>query len=357
MPILKRYKEALDAEGWCEDTQQLKAIKALTCLLKNLKTKKSIWPFSKKEKTKGIYLHGGVGRGKSMIMDIFFHELPDTLKSRRVHFHEFMIETHDWLHAHRGDGMDDLLPNYARHVSNNVHVLCFDEFHVTDVADAMILSRLFTALFDHGVVVISTSNWMPDNLYEGGLQRDLFLPFIKLLKKQMKVVHLDSDTDYRQLSDPDQSVYYLYPLNKKIEEKLNKIFSELAEGHNITSETLTIKGRDIQIQSANNMARFTYTELCEQPLGAEDYIGIAQKYHTVFVENIPRLNDSKCNEVKRLILLIDCLYEAHCRLIISAEDDVRYLYGGEEHAFEFDRTISRLMEMQSNIYQDKRNAK
>ena len=355
MPILRqKYEALLEAKGWQADEEQRKAVRALGRLLRQLNVKKNFWPFGKKETPKGVYLHGGVGRGKSMLMDLFFDQLPPKIYKRRVHFHEFMIETHDWLHTNRGAGMENLLPNYARHVADNVRVLCFDEFHVTDVADAMILGRLFTALLDQDVIVIATSNWAPDNLYEGGLQRDLFLPFIGLLKKRLEVVHLDSDTDYRQLSDPDQDVYYFYPLGTHTDQKINIIFQELGEGANTSQEILNIKGRDLSVTAAGGIARFTFEQLCEQPLGAEDYITFAQTYDTVFIEGVPQLTGAKRNEAKRFILLIDCLYEAHCRVVISAQSHVRGLYTGDDHAFEFDRTISRLMEMQSCAYHEKR---
>ncbi len=357
MPILQQKYDALLAlKGWRADAEQRKAVKALGRLLRELKIKKSWWPFGRKETPKGVYLYGGVGRGKSMLMDLFFDQLPAKMLKRRVHFHQFMIETHDWLHANRGAGMEDLLPNYARHVATQTSVLCFDEFHVTDVADAMILGRLFTALLDRDVIVIGTSNWAPDNLYEGGLQRDLFLPFIGLLKKRMEVVHLDSDTDYRQLSDPDQDVYYFYPLGTHTHQKIETLFAELTQGKNATQETLKIKGRNLDVMAVGDIARFTFKQLCEQPLGAEDYIAVAQNYDTVFIEGVPQLTAAKRNEAKRFILLIDCLYEAHCRVVIGAQSHLRGLYTGDDHAFEFDRTISRLMEMQSAAYHEKRMA-
>ena len=353
--LLQRYNDVLILEGFQSDPEQEEAVRVLQCLSKDLTSVKKIWPFSKKKPVRGVYLHGGVGRGKSMLMDLFFNELPDNLQKRRVHFHEFMIETHDWLHQHRGEGLADLLSSYAQHVAENIKILCFDEFHVVDVADAMILGRLFTALFEKNVVVVSTSNRAPDNLYEGGLQRDLFLPFIALLKQQMEIVHLDSETDYRLLADPDQDIYYFYPLNAPTKDKIEKLFSDMAGGQAPAIETITVKGRNIEVMAANNVARFSFAELCEKPLGAEDYIVIAKAYDTVFIESIPRLTYDRRNEVKRFILLIDCLYEAGCRLILSAQSDIHTLYHGTDNALEFDRTISRLMEMQSSAYHEKRS--
>lgn len=355
MPNLQqRYKNVLKENNFQADAEQERAVKSLQRLLKELSAAKSFSLFSKKKMLRGVYLHGGVGRGKSMLMDLFFAELPPNIKSRRVHFHEFMIETHDWLHQYRGEGMEDLLPNYARHVSENVRVLCFDEFHVTDVADAMILGRLFTALFERGVVVVATSNWAPDNLYEGGLQRDLFLPFIDLLKKQMEIVHLDHDQDYRQLADPDQDVFMFYPLDSQTADKVEALFKSLSQDKEVKTDKIKVKGRNIEIKAAGKIACSSFADLCEKPLAAEDYIAIAARYDTLVLENIPRLDDTKRNETKRFILLIDCLYEAHCRLVMSAENNIHDLYEGDDHAFEFDRTVSRLMEMQSSAYHEKR---
>lgn len=355
MPNLpQRYKNFLIEKNFHLDAEQERAVKSLQRLLKELAAPKSFSLFSKKKILRGVYLHGGVGRGKSMLMDLFFAELPPKIKSRRVHFHEFMIETHDWLHKYRGEGMEDLLPNYARHVAENVRVLCFDEFHVTDVADAMILGRLFTALFERGVVVVATSNWPPDNLYEGGLQRELFLPFIDLLKQRMEIVHLDHDQDYRQLADADQDVFMFFPLNDQTAGKVEKVFKSLSKSQEMKTDKVKVKGRNIEINAAGKIARSSFADLCGKPLAAEDYIAIARRYDTLVLENIPYLDDAKRNETKRFILLIDCLYEAHCRLVMSAENNIHDIYGGDDHAFEFDRTISRLMEMQSSAYHEKR---
>lgn len=360
MPDLdKRYKDVLVENGWKADGFQQKAVDELQRLLADLKVTKGFWPFGKKSDIKGVYLYGGVGRGKSMLMDLFFDEVHQKLLlSRRIHFHEFMIETHDWLHENRGKGMDDLLPRYSSHVANEVKLLCFDEFHVTDVADAMILGRLFTELFTRGVIVVATSNWAPDDLYEGGLQRVLFLPFISLLKDKMETIHLDSDTDYRTISDPDQDIYYFSPLNKETKNKVEQLFFELTNGAEIEQEIITVKGRDILVNAAGDIAQFTFAGLCQKSYGAEDYIAIAKRYDTVFVTQIPTLMADNRNEVKRLILLIDCLYEAKCRLVMSAEKPFDMLYDGVDdangHGFEFERTISRLLEMQSGSYHKER---
>ncbi len=363
MPNLpQRYKKELAQNGWSADAFQLSAVNELQRLLVDLNPVKSFWPFGKKRTVQGVYLYGGVGRGKSMLMNLFLDEaskkLSQLIKKRpsikRSHFHEFMIETHDWLHAHRGEGMDDLLPRYADHVAKQTTLICFDEFHVTDVVDAMILGRLFTALFERGIVLVATSNWAPDNLYEGGLQRDRFMPFIKLLNTKTVVLHLDSDTDYRIISAPDQDVYYFYPLNLETQDKIERVFAELSNDAPLQQDILKVKGREIEVESASDIARFTFAQLCERAYGAEDYIAIAQKYDTVFLTQTPRLGYDRRNEAKRMILLIDCLYEAKCRLVISAQNEIEKLYHGHDHKFEFDRTISRLMEMQSVGYHQER---
>lgn len=350
--LLKLYNDILRDNDWTADAFQLSAIEELQRLSDNLKpTKKSWLSFMKSPKQiQGVYLYGGVGRGKSMLMDLFFDHVPNDINKRRIHFHEFMIETHDWLHQHRGQGMDDLMPRYAADVSKRIDLLCFDEFHVTDVADAMILGRLFTALLERGLVMVATSNWAPDNLYEGGLTRDRFLPFIDLLKMHTNVLHLDSDTDYRQISNPDQDVYYFSPLSENTKKSVNLLFKDFSNATPMTQDIIHVKGRKIYVESAADVARFTFSNICEKAYGAEDYLAIAKQYDTVFVTDVPLLTQEKRNEAKRLMLLIDCLYEAKCRLVVSAESAVENLYQGHDHAFEFDRTISRLMEMQSAPY-------
>ncbi len=314
---------------------------------------------AKVDTPKGIYMYGGVGRGKSMVMDLFFHALPAGMTKRRVHFHEFMIGVHDHVHSVRknaksGEGVDVALPILAKQIAKESRVLCFDEFHVTDIADAMILGRLFTALFDQGVVVVTTSNWEPDSLYKDGLQRDRVLPFIALLKTQMEVVHLDSDTDYREklfAQYAEKECSYFTPLDKDTADKMEQLFAYLAKDSLVEERVLKVKGREIVAEkAAGGIASFTFAQLCERPHGAEDFLKVAEEFHTVFLEDVPRLTYDRRNEAKRLMMLIDALYEAETNLIVSAAVPADELYTGHDHAFEFERTVSRLLEMQAKDY-------
>ena len=303
----------------------------------------------------GLYMYGGVGRGKSMLMDLFCDTLPENIKWRRVHFHEFMISVHDFMHEARSSGKDveKALPNFAKKVKQENDVLCFDEFHVTDIADAMILGRFFTMLFDHGVVIISTSNWDPHSLYEGGLQRDRFLPFIDLLVEKMQVLFLDSPVDYRGEFIAEEGSYFT-PLTGETKKKLDALFKHITFGAKSQQDHFNVKGRRIDVDAAcAGAARFSFSQLCERPRGAEDFIAIAERYETVFLEGIPKLGYDRRNEAKRLMILIDALYEAGTRLVVSAATTPDRLYTGADHAYEFDRTISRLNEMQSKDYIEK----
>jgi cell division protein ZapE len=228
--------------------------------------------------------------------------------------------------------------------------LCFDEFHVTDVADAMLLSCLFTAMLDQGISVVITTNWAPDDLYKDGLQRERFLPFIALIKERMEVVEVISPTDYRARKLKEMSVYFS-PLNATSAKRAEDLFETLAGGEEGAQDLVSIKGRTIQVPiAAKGVARFGFSQLCERPLGAEDYLAIAKRYHTVFLENIPVLGYDRRNEAKRLMTLVDVLYDNHRNLVITAEDTPHKIYTGHDHAFEFQRTISRLLEMQGEAY-------
>lgn len=307
---------------------------------------------------RGIYIYGGVGRGKSMLMDLFYESLPEDMLPRRVHFHEFMVQVHDYVHERRSadegkHGLEGVIPSLAAHIAQQSHILCFDEFHVSDITDAMILGRLFTALLDLGVVVIATSNWEPDRLYEGGLQRDRFEPFIELLKARLDIVHLDSPIDYRSAVIREEGSYFT-PLGEITRKRIDKVFKDFIGHAAPIEEVIEVKGRKIRVSSAaSGAARFTFAQLCEQPHGAEDYLAIAKRYHTVFLEGVPKLKYDRRNEAKRLMLLIDALYEAGVRLIVSADAAPERLYYGQDHGFEFQRTVSRLLEMQSAEYIEK----
>ncbi|MGO4707087.1 cell division protein ZapE [Microvirga sp. 2MCAF38] len=306
---------------------------------------------------KGLYIWGSVGRGKTMLMDLFFEALP-VVRKRRVHFHAFMADVHERIHAWRQllkEGKvkgDDPIKPVADALAQEAWVLCFDEFTVTDIADAMILGRLFTALFEHGVVVVATSNVEPDRLYEGGLNRTLFLPFIALLQQRMEVMRLDSRTDFRLEKLAGAPVFYT-PANAISHQALDQAFLRLTGRARGTTMTLTVKGHLVEVpEAAGGVARFRFPDLCSKPLGASDYLLIAKEFHTVILEDIPRLTFERRNEAKRFIILIDTLYDAHVKLLASAEAEVTELYGADEgrEAFEFDRTVSRLIEMRSGEY-------
>ncbi len=311
-----------------------------------------------KDAPKGVYMHGGVGRGKSMVMDMFYDCLPDDIRKTRIHFHAFMIDVHDYMHARRKDesvneDMNSALPALAERIAERSRILCFDEFHVTDVADAMILGRLFTALFDRDVVVVATTNWEPDRLYEGGLQRERFLPFIQLLKDKLEIVHLDSPTDYRAQCLREEGTYF-YPLGSETRRQANGVFNTLTDNMLPEEDEIEVKGRTIKVEvTAKNVARFSFAQLCEQPHGAEDYLEIAKKYPTIFLEGVPKLGYDRRNEAKRLMILIDALYESGTKLVVTADAPPDKLYQGHDHGFEFQRTVSRLLEMQSAGYLEK----
>ncbi|MBV6631620.1 MAG: AFG1 family ATPase [Alphaproteobacteria bacterium] len=303
----------------------------------------------------GLYIFGGVGRGKSMLMDLF-HQTTQVAKKRRVHFHAFMAEVHGKLHqlrkAARKDDDIQVIPSVADQIAADTWLLCFDEFHVTDITDAMILGRLFEALFERGVVVVATSNWAPDDLYKDGLQRELFLPFIAILKQQLDIIELDQGVDYRQARIQGMPVFHC-PDDAAATAALDQAFDDLSRGQAPTEVTLTVSGRQLAVpRQAGAVARFTFAELCEQPLGASDYIAVAKAYPSVIVEHVPALTTDKRNEAKRLILLIDALYEARCRLMLSSAVPVDDLYPEGDHSFEFQRTLSRLQEMQGRDYLD-----
>ncbi len=319
------------------------------------------WLFASRKKdqppVKGLYIHGGVGRGKTMLMDMFFDTVPIQRK-RRAHFHEFMADVHDRIYKHRqklknGETKQaDPIPPVASDLFAEARLLCFDEFTVTDIADAMILARLFSELFAKGCVLVATSNVAPDDLYRDGLNRGLFLPFIDLLKANTEIISLDTDTDYR-LMKTDGSPVWISPLGDAADAALDKAWARETAGMVIASAEVPRKGRRIPVPAAaGQVARFSFSDLCQQPLGAADYLAILERYSTLFVDHVPQLGPHVRNETKRFILLVDTLYDHGARLFASAAAEPQNLLTlrkGTE-GFEFDRTVSRLIEMQSEEY-------
>ena len=308
----------------------------------------------REEPPKGLYFYGGVGRGKSALMDLFFDIAPVERK-RRVHFHAFMLEIHGALHEMRKKASaearpDDLIKELARHVARKSALLCFDEFDVTDIADAMILGRLFKKLWERGIVVIATSNRPPDDLYKNGLNRDLFLPFVAELKERLDVHAIDGPVDFRLDRLRNEKVYF-WPLGPAAAEAMGDAFALVTDNASEKEVELDLGGRKFVVsRAAKGAARLAFWELCARPLGAADYLALAKRFESVFVEDVPRLGPDKRNEARRFVTLIDALYEHRVKLVMSAEAPPEKLYPEGDGAFEFRRTASRLNEMQAADY-------
>jgi len=294
---------------------------------------------------KSLYLWGGVGRGKSMVMDMFI-AATDSPAKRRVHFHAFMQEIHRGLHQARKQGVEDALAPVADAIIRDVRLLAFDEMQITDITDAMIVGRLFEKLFAAGVVVVTTSNRVPDDLYKDGLNRQLFLPFIDVLRDRMQVVHLESPNDYRQHRLAGAQVYF-HPAGKA-KAAIDAIWADLSGGVYGDPLRLPVNGREVELaRFANGVGRATFWEMCAKPLGPADYLAIAEAVRVLVLEDVPQLSASNYNEAKRFVTLIDSLYEGQVRLIVSAADVPERLYIEGSGSFEFARTASRLREMQA----------
>ena len=361
--VFSQYCARVEAGHLSEDPVQAEAARRLDDLATRLADPPKGGWFSKPEPVTGLYLWGGVGRGKSMLMDLFFETAAPKAK-RRVHFHEFMAEIQDLLDTWRkmpetdrkrspwrvkGAG-DDPIPPVARQVAAEAQLLCFDEFQVTQIADAMILARLFEQLFARGVTMVATSNREPDDLYKDGINRPLFVPFIHLLKERCEVFHLASDRDYRLDRLIAAPVWYA-PLGEAAEASLDEVWTRLTSGAQAQHVTLTVKGRKLDVsREAAGVARFTFEELCARPLYSRDYLAIAANFHTVILSGIPLLGPENRNEAARFVALIDALYEAKIKLVASAAAEPEALYPEGDGAFEFERTASRLHEMRSTDY-------
>lgn len=290
-----------------------------------------------------LYIHGQVGRGKTMLMDLFFAEVRLAAK-RRIHFHAFMQEVHQ---RRARSTSASIIPDIAREVAAEAKLLCLDEMQVTDIADAMILGRLFEALLAERVIIVTTSNLPPAGLYKDGLNRNLFLPAIALMEERFDVISLDSARDYR-LGRLKGRETFITPLGPKSEARLQAIWEDLTETSRGTPLDLPVLGRLLHVpEAAHGCARFSFKDLCEAPLGPADYLALAQAFQTIFVTGIPALKASQRNEAKRFVVFIDTLYDAHRRLVATSAKDASAIYAKGDHRFEFGRTVSRLREMQS----------
>jgi cell division protein ZapE len=360
-----QYQSLVDSGAIEADPAQAEVADALAALERGLSTyrparKQGLFGrlfADKSEPPHGLYVHGEVGRGKTMLMDLFFQTCPVEHK-RRAHFHEFMAEVHERIYGYRqniarGELADaDVIGLTAQAIFDQAWLLCFDEFHVTDIADAMILGRLFAKLFELGTVVVATSNVAPEDLYKGGLNRALFLPFIKQIADHMDVVRLDARTDFR-LEKLAGVRMWLVPADVDARVALDKAWAKLTGNARCRSRDIMIKGRTLHVPcSADGVARFGFADLCDKPLAASDYLRLAHDYHTILIDHVPVMDYAERNAAKRFITLIDTLYDNAVKLIASAEADPISLYVAAEgiEAMEFKRTTSRLIEMGSESY-------
>ncbi len=313
----------------------------------------TFWRNRAQSAPRGLYLQGAVGRGKTMLMDLFFENVAFTPK-RRLHFHEFMAETHERIARGRATTDGDPIPFVAGEIAAQAQLLCFDELQVNDIADAMILGRLFRGILERGVVIVATSNAALDRLYWNGLNRPLFLPFIELLQKSVDELELRSAKDFRLDKLAGRQLYFC-PADAWAERELDQHWDRLTGRHPAASMSIEVLGRQVHVPLASmGVARFMFDDVCGKPLGGNDYLHIAHAFNTVLIEGIPKLTPDRRNEARRLIMLIDALYDQRVCLIASAEAEPQDLYPAGDGAAQFERTVSRLMEMRSEAYLSRR---
>ncbi len=348
---LALYQELINIGNISPDDDQLVAVRAFDELWHQLQKGQSpsIWQKltgRQPEPAKGLYVWGSVGRGKTWLMDLFFDSLPQQAK-QRIHFHRFMQRIHTRLN--QMESVRDPLAVLAREWAENCSILCLDEFFVTDIADAMILAVLLENLFTQGVFLVTTSNLEPDNLYRDGLQRAKFLPAISLLKEHTRVIQLGGDTDFR-LRILEQSEIFHYPLDQQAQANMSLSFERMAAGVEL-DVNLAINERPFEaVRRGDGMIWFEFSELCEKPRGSNDFIEIARAFNTVMLSNMPQLHEDDANAARRFITLVDEFYDRGVKLLISAQSPIESLYTGKRLSFEFERTTSRLTEMQTHHY-------
>jgi len=353
----KRYQELIVRHHIHSDAAQIQVLGHLQHLLDTISEqigqKKQLFfnPLltSSQNITKSLYIFGDVGRGKTMLMDVFFEACPIKSK-RRVHFHAFMQEVHEYMYQWRKHDKGDPLPSLAKKIRQSSLLLCFDEFQVTDIADAMLLARLFTRLINQGVIFVATSNQHPDDLYKNGLQRDLFLPFIKLLKQSSEVIELVAKEDYRLLYFKSMKTTFYVGNDQQGLEFLQQRFNELTNNGCVEARTLYVKARPILFSQVHGDILFSsFEELCGRTLGPADYLSIANEFSTLLISNIPNLTTDIRDQARRFVTLIDMLYENNVKLICSLAIPVDQ-FDFKDRDFDFKRTQSRLIEMQSEAY-------
>ena len=368
----KAYEEFIKDNGFVKDELQLNLLDKLSefklsieneersnSFLGRLFGKAAKADYTSVSSAKGIYIWGDVGRGKTAMMDLFFENL-ETESKRRIHFHEFMSEFHGLLKKWRDENSDeeakDPIPKIIKKVSKKCAVLCFDELQVNNIADAMILGRIFEALIENGTFIAITSNRIPSDLFKDGLQRERFLPCISLIEKELEVFHLNNNQDYRMIKLADLQQVYQYPLGKDAS-KFIKDTVKLLTGHTkLESMDLKVnKRKKLRIKNYHGtVALFSFAELCEASLGAVDYLALCKNFRTIIIKDIPKLSSDNHNEALRFITLIDCMYESGTKLICTAAAESDKLYEEGKNNFEFHRTVSRLTEMQSKDYLERR---
>ncbi|MFM9862091.1 MAG: cell division protein ZapE [Micropepsaceae bacterium] len=348
----ERYRALVAEKKLTGDPAQERVSAALATLATKLENpgRKSLFGFGRAPPPpRGLYIHGPVGRGKSMLMDLFYENVSVAPK-RRVHFHDFMADVHVAVKHWREQDPGNEIARTAAGIRANASLLCFDEFQVQDIADAMILARLFETLFEAGIVVVATSNRHPRSLYENGINRQLFLPAIALIEKHMDVMCLDGPIDYR-LAHLERARVYFTPLSADATAALDAVWHDLTGVTHGEPGELDVLGRRLKVpEQARGAARFTFDELCVAALGPQDFLAIADSFHAIVVNDIPRLTPETRNEAKRFVTLIDALYERNAKLICTAAAEPQELYPAGDGSFEFERTASRLVEMQTPDY-------